>query len=67
MTNYHVVLLSQAVEDIDNIYKSILGVSKSTETAEEYIKQIRQRINSLAIFPEGHPLYRPKQVAGMST
>lgn len=61
MTNYRVVLLSQAIEDIDNIYKSILDISKSTETAGGYIKQIRQRINSLAIFPEGRPLYRPNK------
>lgn len=47
MTNYRVVLFSQAIEDIDNIYKSILDISKSTETAGGYIKQIRQRINSL--------------------
>ena len=63
MTEYKVIILPLAEEDIADQTDYIAFVLKSSETAIHMVKGFRKVINSLSLFPQSHELDEDEELA----
>ena len=53
---YELKFTPAAIQDLNNVYDSVLEVSKDTKTAEKYLKEFMELIQAKKTFPFSAPL-----------